>query len=176
SELLDSLAQALGKLFTVRYGQPEAEVEIFPPAKNNQEAKTKAWQGRIPPVTDTKAIAAWNALMISGLARAYAVFREQSYLDLATGAVQFILQNQWLDGRLQRLNYDGIATVSAQSEDYALLIKALLDLQAACPEDPQWLEKAIAVQEEFDDLLWSIEQGGYYNNSTDAGKELLVRE
>ncbi|MEL7079190.1 MAG: thioredoxin domain-containing protein [Cyanobacteria bacterium J06582_2] len=176
SELSDSLAQALAKLFTVRYGQPEAEVEIFPPAKNNQEAKTKAWQGRIPPVTDTKAIAAWNALMISGLARAYAVFREQSYLDLATGAVQFILQNQWLDGRLQRLNYDGIATVSAQSEDYALLIKALLDLQAACPEDPQWLEKAIAVQEEFDDLLWSIEQGGYYNNSTDAGKELLVRE
>jgi uncharacterized protein YyaL (SSP411 family) len=69
-----------------------------------------------------------------------------------------------------------VATVPAQSEDYALLIKALLDLQAACPEDSQWLEHALRIQGEFDDLLWSIEQGGYYNNSTDAGKELLVRE
>jgi uncharacterized protein len=176
SRLSDNLEQTLGKLFTVRYGQPVTEIDIFPPAKNNQEAKTNHWLGRIPPVTDTKAIAAWNSLMISGLARAYGVFKSQFYLDLATKAVQFILQNQWLDGRLQRLNYDGVATVPSQSEDYALLIKALLDLQAACPEDSQWLEHALRIQGEFDDLLWSIEQGGYYNNSTDAGKELLVRE
>ncbi len=176
SALSASLEQTLGKLFTVRYGQPATEITTFPPAKNNQEAKTNNWLGRIPPVTDTKAIAAWNSLMISGLARAYGVFREQSYLNLATDAVGFILQNQWLDGRLQRLNYDGVATVAAQSEDYALLIKALLDLQAACPEDSLWLKQALKIQGEFDDLLWSIEQGGYYNNSTDAGKELLVRE
>ena len=175
-ELSNKIERALAKLFTARYGQPETEIEIFPPAKNNQEAKTQNWQGRIPPVTDTKAIAAWNSLMISGLARAYSVFREQSYLDLAIDAVQFILQNQWVDGRFQRLNYDGVATVAAQSEDYALLIKALLDLQAACPDDSQWLEQAIKVQSEFDRLLWSLELGGYYNNSTDAGQELLVRE
>ena len=175
-ELSDQINQALEKLFTVRYGQSATEIGIFPPAKNNQEAKTQEWGGRIPPVTDTKAIAAWNSLMISGLARAYAVFREQPYLDLATNAVQFILQNQWLNGRFQRLNYDGVATVPAQSEDYALLIKALLDLQAACPDDSQWLEQAIRIQNEFDELLWSIELGGYYNNSRDAGKELLVRE
>ncbi len=174
--LSDNIEGALAKLFTARYGQPASEITTFPPAKNNQEAKTKDWSGRIPPVTDTKAIAAWNSLIISGLARAYGVFKEQIYLDLATNAVQFMLQNQWLDGRFQRLNYDGVATVPAQSEDYALLIKALLDLQAACPDDPQWLEQAIKVQEEFDELLWSIELGGYYNNSTDAGKELLVRE
>ncbi|MEL6927149.1 MAG: thioredoxin domain-containing protein [Cyanobacteria bacterium J06600_6] len=176
SELTASLEQTLDKLFAVRYGQPAAAVDIFSPAKNNHEAKTTNWQGRIPPVTDTKAIVAWNSLMISGLARAYAVFREQSYLDLATDAVQFILDNQWLDGRLQRLNYDGVATVPAQSEDYALLIKALLDLQAACPEDSKWLEQAVRLQSEFDSLLWSTELGGYYNNSTDASQELLIRE
>ena len=174
--LSDNIEGALAKLFTARYGQPASGIATFPPAKNNQEAKTKDWSGRIPPVTDTKAIAAWNSLIVSGLARAYGVFKEKAYLDLATKAMEFMLQNQWLDGRFQRLNYDGVATVPAQSEDYALLIKALLDLQAACPNDPQWLEQAIRVQEEFDELLWSIEQGGYYNNSTDAGKELLVRE
>ncbi|MEM7760495.1 MAG: thioredoxin domain-containing protein [Cyanobacteria bacterium P01_A01_bin.40] len=175
-ELSDSVNQALAKLFTVRYGQAATELERFPPAKNNLEAKSKNWQGRIPPVTDTKMIAAWNSLMISGLARAYGVFNEEAYWDLATNAVWFMLQNQWLDGRFQRLNYDGMATVAAQSEDYALLIKALLDLQAACPQDSQWLEQAIKVQREFDEQLWSIELGGYYNNSTDAGQDLLVRE
>ncbi|MEM9509315.1 MAG: thioredoxin domain-containing protein [Cyanobacteria bacterium P01_E01_bin.35] len=175
-ELSDSVDQALAKLFTVRYGQAATELERFPPAKNNLEAKSKNWQGRIPPVTDTKMIAAWNSLMISGLARAYGVFNEEAYWDLATNAVWFMLQNQWLDGRFQRLNYDGMATVAAQSEDYALLIKALLDLQAACPQDSQWLEQAIKVQREFDEQLWSIELGGYYNNSTDAGQDLLVRE
>ena len=175
-ELSANLEQALTKLFVLRYGKSPAEISTFPPAKNNQEAKTQTWLGRIPPVTDTKAIAAWNSLMISGLARAAAVFQEPSYLELATKAANFILTQQWLEGRFHRLNYDGKVMVKAQSEDYAFLIKALLDLQAASPTDNQWLERAIAVQEEFDDLLWSIELGGYYNNSVDAGKELLVRE
>jgi uncharacterized protein len=175
-ELTHNLKQALNKLFIVRYGQSITEIETFLPAKNNQEAKAKNWLGRIPPVTDTKAIVAWNSLMISGLARAYTIFQEQSYLDLAIKTVEFILHHQWIDGRLQRLNYDGVATISAQSEDYAFLIKALLDLQAACPNDSRWLTQAIKIQQEFDELLWSIETGGYYNNSTDAGKELLVRE
>ena len=171
-----SLKLALdNKLFAARYGKSSQEIGTFDPAKSNQEAKTKDWLGRIPPVTDTKVILAWNSLMISGLARAFAVFQEQTYLDLAIAAIKFLLQNQWVDGRLQRLNYDGLATVPAQSEDYAFLIKALLDLHNACPWDSQWLSQAIKIQAELDELLWS-QDGGYYNNSVDAGKELLVRE
>ncbi|MEL6438869.1 MAG: thioredoxin domain-containing protein [Cyanobacteria bacterium J06621_8] len=176
AELSDLLKQALGKLFAVRYGKSAKELKTFPPAKNNQTAKTTAWTGRIPPVTDTKMIAAWNSLMISGLARAYSVFQEPVYGDLAINAAQFMLQNQWLEGKFQRLNYDGAATVAAQSEDYALLIKALLDLDAAYPQDNQWLEQAVKLQQEFDQQLWSKELGGYYNNSADASQELLVRE
>ncbi len=181
-ELSDNLKQALDKLFTLRYGKSITTIGTFSPAKNNQEAKSTNWSGRIPPVTDTKSILAWNSLMISGLVRAFAVFRDETHLDLSVNlqlaieAVEFILKNQWIDGRLQRLNYDGVATVPAQSEDYAFLIKALLDLHNACPWDSQWLKHAITIQAEFDELLWSIETGGYYNNSTDAGKELLVRE
>ena len=178
-ELSTSLERALDKLFEVRYGNSRSEIGTFVPAKNNQEAKNNNWLGRIPPVTDTKGILAWNGLMISGLARTFAVFKDEASLslnlDLATNAIAFILQNQWSDGRLQRLNYDGAATVPAQSEDYAFLIKALLDLHNACPGDSRWLEEAIKIQREFDELLWSSD-GGYYNNSADAGKELLVRE
>ncbi|HAA31957.1 MAG TPA: thioredoxin domain-containing protein, partial [Cyanobacteria bacterium UBA8553] len=157
-QLSDTVEAALAKLFEVRYGSNPDALETFPPARNNQEAKTGNWPGRIPPVTDTKMIVAWNSLMISGLARAYSVFSQPVeadlvdqtpenqvnqqdetpiYWELATGAATFILENQWVEGRFHRLNYDGQPSVLAQSEDYALFIKALLDLhQASLLEEP----------------------------------------
>jgi hypothetical protein len=216
-QLSDSLEVTLKKLFAVRYG--ESFVATFPPARDNREAKTGNWPGRIPPVTDTKAIAAWNSLMISGLARAYSVFGHPEYLELAVGAAKFILDRQLVDGRFHRLNYDGQPAVLAQSEDYALFIKALLDLHQASlisgltsPPTPLlqgevrkippfptplfkgsrgdlegglrglgqsdasnfWLEKAVSLQDEFDEFLWSLELGGYYNTAAD--RHLIVRE
>jgi len=38
------------------------------------------------------------------------------------------------------------------------------------------LEKAIALQEEFDEFLWNVELGGYNNTSSDASQDLIVRE
>ncbi|MGF1480413.1 MAG: thioredoxin domain-containing protein [Cyanophyceae cyanobacterium] len=171
--LSEQLEQTLAKLFAARYGSQE--VETFAPAQNNQEAKSGNWPGRIPPVTDTKMIVAWNSLMISGLARASGVFGQAHYLKLATRAAQFILKHQWQDERLHRLNYDGQPQVLAQSEDYAFLIKALLDLYACQPQESQWLEQAVAIQREFDEFFWASE-GGYYNNAVENSDELLVRE
>jgi uncharacterized protein len=170
------LEMALSKLFTARYGVSSESLETFPPARNNQEAKTTNWPGRIPSVTDPKMIVAWNSLMISGLARAAGVFQQPLYLELAARAANFILDNQFVNGRFHRLNYQGEPTVLAQSEDYALFIKALLDLQACNPEHQQWLEKAIAIQDEFNEFLWSEELGGYNNTSSDLSQDLIVRE
>ncbi|MBD2433794.1 MULTISPECIES: thioredoxin domain-containing protein [Fischerella] len=175
-ELNATVEIALKKLFVARYGATPESLETFPPARNNQEAKSHNWPGRIPAVTDTKMIVAWNSLMISGLARAYAVFREPVYLELATTAADFILNHQFVHGRFHRLNYENQPTVLAQSEDYAFFIKALLDLQTCSPEQNKWLERAIALQEEFDEYLWSVELGGYYNTSSDASQDLIVRE
>lgn len=170
---------ALAKLFQVRYGSLP-NLKTFPAACSNQEAKTGSWPGRIPPVTDPKMIVAWNGLMISGLVRAATVIGEPSYLDLAAIAANFILEHQRVDGRLHRINYDGKAEVPAQSEDYALLIKALLDLHQASlvggSGEQHWLDQAVRLQQEFDEHLWSLEGGGYYNTARDASRELLVRE
>lgn len=175
-ELSETLETALSKLFTLRYGATPDALATFPPARDNQEAKTTNWSGRIPAVTDTKMIVAWNSLMISGLARASEVFQEPSYLELATTAAKFILDHQFVNGRFHRLNYEGEATVLAQSEDYALFIKALLDLHQADLENNDWLEKAIALQDEFNDFLWSFELGGYFNTSSDNSQDLIIRE
>jgi uncharacterized protein len=168
--LSESLEVALKKLFAVRYGA--ADVSTFPPARDNQEVKTYPWAGRIPSVTDTKMIVAWNSLMISGLTRAAIVFNNSEYYGIAAQAAQFILDHQWKDERFHRLNYDGHSEVLAQSEDYALFIKALLDLHQV-NFDPSWLTHATRIQAEFDQFLWSVE-GGYYN--TDAQADLVVRE
>lgn len=176
------LEHILDQLFVLRYGRSASELATVPPAQDNRAAKETAWPGRIPPVTDTKMIVAWNSLMISGLARAATVLQRSDYLQLAQPATQFILNHQWVKGRFHRVNYAGQAEVIAQSEDYALFIKALLDLhQASLALNPssglspaQVLETAVRVQDEFDEFLWSIEMGGYYN--TDNRSDLLIRE
>jgi len=182
-QLSETVETALAKLFQFRYGGQPETVKTFPPARNNQEAKNDSWPGRIPAVTDTKMIVAWNSLMISGLARAAAVFGDREYLELAVATANFILENQWIDGRFHRLNYDGKTAVMAQSEDYALFVKALLDLHQGSlsvveevGKSDKWLEKAILVQAEFDEFLWSVELGGYYNTAKDCSGDLLVRE
>ncbi|WP_353931032.1 thioredoxin domain-containing protein [Okeanomitos corallinicola TIOX110] len=175
-ELSETLEIALNKLFTARYGERLENLALFPPAGDNQEAKTTNWPGRIPAVSDTKMIVAWNSLMISGLARSSQVFQEPSYLELAKTAANFILDHQFVNGRFHRLNYEGEATVLAQSEDYAFFIKALLNLHQADVGNAEWLEKAISLQDEFNQYLWSPELGGYFNTSSDNSQDLIVRE
>ena len=175
--LSSELETALTKLFIIRYGSMPDAISTFPLARDRKSAKSYAWTGRIPPVTDTKMIISWNSLMISGLARASVVFQNPNYLDLAAAAAQFILRHQWIDHRLHRLNYEGQPSIYAQSEDYALLVKALLDLEQAAlavrRSSDSWLAQAIRVQQEFDQVLWS-EQGGYHN--TDASHSLVMQE
>lgn len=176
TKFFTQLKEILDKLFKVRYGDNEQNIEVFLPVKNNEEAKNFDGKGRIPPVTDTKMIVAWNSLMISGLAHAFGVFNDENYLNLAINATNFILNNQWQNDRFYRLNYHGEVSVFAQSEDYAFFIKALLDLYKNNPENTFWLDKAKEIQEEFNEYFWCVEMGGFYNNSTDNSDDLLIKE
>jgi uncharacterized protein len=180
--LPEIVEQALAKLFRIRYGRPLNDPSSFPPARDNAEAKNTQWAGRIPPVTDTKMALSWNSLMISGLARAAAVFQNADYLAIAHRATQFIVDHQWVTGGLQRLYYDGEAAVSAQAEDYACFIKALLDLnQAALALGEEAiaqaaLNEAMRTQQAFDETLWAMEGGGYYTANQAAAPELIIQE
>jgi len=180
-KLSDSVENSLLKLFRLRYGEHSLPTDAFPPARSQDEVKAINWTGRVPPVTDTKMIVAWNALMISGLAKAYQVFRDvpgaERYKQLAVGAADYILQNQWSNNRLHRVSYDGNPSVPAQSEDYALLIKALLDLAQACPElSSTYLDAAVRTQTEFDQRCWDRDSGGYFTTANDASTDLLIKE
>jgi uncharacterized protein YyaL (SSP411 family) len=176
-ELSPEVEACLTKLFRLRYGEYSRPTDAFQVARSQADIREIDWEGRVPPVTDTKAITAWNALMISGLANAYRAFQKPIYKQLAVNAAKFILDNQWIEGRLQRINYEGQAAVVAQSEDYAFLIKALLDLHQAIPEEANfYLQQAIAIQAEFDRDFWDALSGGYFNTTSESSQHLLLRE
>ncbi len=183
--------QGLTTLYRTRYGQDTVDrCRPFPTAANAHVAKTYDWPGRIPPVTDTKLIVAWNALTISGLAKAATALLQPRYLSLAMKAAHFILEHQWIDQRCHRLNYGGQATVLAQAEDYAFFTQALLDIQQAClafedycHQDRDWFNQAVEVQGEQDEWFWSESFGGYRSTakqgqcaSSDGQDEMLGQE
>lgn len=57
-------------------------------------------------------------------------------------------------------------------DDYAFLIKGLLDLYEASL-DTSWLNWARELQKKQDDLFWDNTNGGYFNCSTDDSTVLL---
>jgi uncharacterized protein YyaL (SSP411 family) len=176
-ELSPETEACLLKLFCRRYGEYSRPTDAFPVARSQDDIREIDWEGRVPPITDTKAITAWNALMISGLATAYRAFQKPIYKQLAVNAAKFILEHQWIEGHLQRINYEGQAAFPAQSEDYAFLIKAMLDLHQAIPEEANfYLQQAIAIQAEFDRDFWDSLSGGYFNTTSESSQHLLLRE
>ncbi len=87
---------------------------------------------RPAPGTDRKRVASWNALAISGLARAAGALGDEGLLDRAQRAADFLLSSMVDgEGRLLRVWADGAAKVPAFLDDHAALLEALLDLHRA---------------------------------------------
>ena len=73
-----------------------------------------AREKRKRPLTDTKILTAWNGLMIRGLADAGRVLENQEYLDAASRAADFVLDNlRTPQGRLLRTYGQGQAKIDA---------------------------------------------------------------
>ncbi len=101
---------------------------------------------RVPPATDDKRIAGWNALTVSGLAVASSILGEPRYLDAARDCVRFLLTRMRDgEGRLLRTWKDGEARILAFLEDEAFFAVALLDLAEAEPDEAEatrWASEA----------------------------------
>jgi len=136
------------------------------------------------PHRDDKILTAWNGLMIGAFARMARVLRGFGpdgvsaggpYLDAARRAAAFIRERMWDAGTrtLLRRYRDGAAEIEAYAEDYAYLISGLLELFQADPA-PMWLEWAIALQHQQDDLFWDAQSGGWFS-TTGRDPSVLLR-
>ncbi len=130
--------------------------------------------GRPAPLLDDKVLTSWNGLAISAFARAGMVLDSVAFVDRASRAARFLLDNQIEDGRLRRVYRRGTAQGAGTLDDYAFLIAGLLDLYEASG-DVTWAESAASLQTVLDERFWDEAGGGYFLTPDDAA-QLLARE
>ncbi|MEM9776783.1 MAG: thioredoxin domain-containing protein, partial [Chloroflexota bacterium] len=129
---------------------------------------------RIHPHKDDKILTDWNGLMIASFAKAGRAFHNPEYTQAAQNAADFILATlRDDDGRLLHRYREGEAGIFANVDDYSYLIWGLLELYEAT-FDLKYLEEAIALQMQLDDLFWAAAEGGYYF-TPDEGEQLIIR-
>jgi uncharacterized protein YyaL (SSP411 family) len=133
----------------------------------------EARERRPKPITDTKVIAGWNGLMISGFARAYQALGDEAHLDAARDAGLFLRERLVRDGRLLRRWADGEAAHDAVLDDYAYVVAAFLDLYEST-FDAAWLEEALRLAQVATDLFHDADGGGFFFTAKD-GEPLLAR-
>src|SRR5437867_7236168 len=140
-EVHQSLTRARERLFSIRAKRPR-------------------------PHLDDKIIAAWNGLMISAYARAARLLDEPRYLEIATRAANFTRKQLWGDSRklLFRSYRDGCGNIEGFADDYAFVVRGLLDLYEAS-FDIEWLKFATQLQETQDRLSFDEKNGGYFSTS-----------
>lgn len=132
------------------------------------------------PQVDYKLITGWNGLMVSAYARCAQVLNKGQYAEIAIATAQFIkdkLYDEQSNSLMRNCYGDGYTVVQLEkpiqgfAEDYAFVIRGLLDLYEAVFDD-QWLAFAEKLQQRQDELFWDAEHGAYFN--TQANDPTIV--
>ena len=140
-----------------------------------REALLAERKSRKQPLLDTKIITAWNGLMIRALAHGGRVLGEPRYVQAAEKAAQFLLDHHRTpDGSLRRTSRDGVAKTAAFLDDYAFLVRAMLDVSTAA-ENPKWTEAAKTLAATMVEKFYDTVDGGFFFTETGAN-DLLVRQ
>jgi uncharacterized protein YyaL (SSP411 family) len=123
-------------------------------------------ESRVHPLLDDKILSGWNGLMIRAFADGYRIFQEETYLEAAERAAEFVLTRMRDGRRLLRSYRNGTAALNAYQEDYAYLSVALLDLYLATGEE-RWKDEGLTLLDEMTERFWDEENGGYFFTSHD---------
>lgn len=110
-------------------GEPIATDEYVERIPSIRQRLFDARSRRIRPSLDTKIVTAWNGLLISGFVRAGVALEDDLVIDRAERLADWMLENLVdSSGDLVRRIVDGEAAFRATLDDYAFVIRGLLDL------------------------------------------------
>jgi len=132
-----------------------------------------AREKRTRPFRDEKILTAWNGLAIAALSWAARVFADNVYLEAAEKTADFVLSNlRREDGRLMGAYYHGELRYPACASDYSYLIWGLIELYQSSLRT-RYLAEAAQLNDEFINLFWDQDQGGFYYYGSDSEKLIL---
>ena len=143
-----------------------ASPEVQARADGARAALLRARETRIRPGRDDKILTSWNALAVSGLARAARALDAPDCARLAFAAMDAQKRAAWAGGRLQATRRGLRAELNAYLDDYAFTLAALIELLQVefRPEDFAFAQEiADALLEHFEDR----ERGGFFFTSHD---------
>lgn len=142
-----------------------------------EEARGKlrvAREKRIHPQVDTKILTAWNAMMITALAKAGRAFQKPDYTKIAEDTMTFMEDNLMEKERVMSYFSENNAKCSGCLHDYAYLLWAYIELYNTTLSLP-YLKKAQKLADSMIDLFWDHEHGGFFYTGHDSEK-LFARQ
>jgi len=114
------------------------------------------------PLTDTKIITSWNAMMIKGFIDAYKAFGNSEYLARALENADFIVKHLMKDDAgLYRNHKDGKSYTDAFLDDYAMVIRSFISVYQAT-FDEKWLLAAKKLTKYALAHFYEADQGMFY--------------
>lgn len=126
------------------------------------------------PYKDDKILTAWNGLMIAALSVGGRVLEDEIQTDAAKKAVKFIFSRLVReDGRLMARYRGGDAAYPAYVDDYAFIIWGLIELYETTFE-PEYLSKALKLNDDLLRLFWDEQNGGLFVYGIDS-EQLITR-
>ncbi len=137
----------------------------------------KARSERPRPGRDDKILAAWNGLMLRGIAEAARAFGDEAYRELAIKNAEFLRTAFVRDARVTRSYKDGVSKGPGFLEDYAAIALAWLDVYSLTGER-RWLDAARSLGDSAVALFWQEDApagaGAWFDTARDH-ERLITR-
>jgi len=141
------------------FRKEKSEIEAL--IARTKEKLFTAREKRIKPFRDEKIIAAWNGLLLSGLAEAIKITGASSCLEASRRTVEFIFGRMFRDGYLLHVYKDGQAKLRGYLDDYAFVALGLLDLYEVL-FDRSLIDRAMELADIMLREFWDERGGGLF--------------
>ncbi len=128
---------------------------------------------RTKPHLDDKILTNWNGLALAACARAGFVLDEEDFLERAENGLDFLLDVMTEGNELYHTHREGETHTPAFLDDYAFLVKALLEVFQVTGNFER-LDQAKTYFDRAVDIFWDEDDGGFFFAS-DRHENLIVR-
>jgi len=128
---------------------------------------------RVWPARDEKILAAWNGLMLRGVATAARVFDRSDFRKLAITNAEFLAREMVRRGRVMRSHKEGVTRIGGFLEDHAAVALGFLAVYELT-FDETWVTRAREIADAMIEWFWDDSVGAFFDTAGDA-EQLITR-